>query len=409
MRARLLIIGIGVGIGCLAMAPGRAAAQQASASGAVGAGVFGTEAAASASLGLEVTGDAYAVGLGARLRWVAADGLRTEDWDEPSEWASVLRYLLYTRAPADGVRASAAVGALGGVDLGHGAVLRGYTTGLDVDHHRLGAQVHVEGARYGAEALVDDLVTPRVAAARAYWQRPARTHTFETGLSLAADFDAPAMAGATVLPMAVLDGRAELHTHDRRLVGALHTDLVAIGTLAAGVHLGLSGQAAVRDARLRAGVELQVGTERYIPGWIGPLYERDRRALGGPMSTQLDVARAGDLGRLGGTIEAGASHPGLGELELSYASRPGLPDLAVARVAAPYFRDVQGALWAALERAGSARVLALELRAALPRGLFMTVEAARLFREQDGALAPWWQATAALGASLGVGASTSPR
>ena len=393
-----------MGIACLATWPGRAAAQQASASGAVGAGVFGAEAAASASLGLEVTGDTYAMGVGGRLRWVAADGLRGEDWDEPSEWASVLRYLLYARAPAEGVRASAAVGALGGVDLGHGAVLRGYTTGLDVDHRRLGAQVHIASARYGAEALIDDLIAPRVAAARAYWQRPAQTHTFELGASLAADFAAPDMAGATALPMAVLDGRAELHTRDRRLVGAAHADLVAIGTLAAGVHLGLSGEVAVRGGRLRAGAEVQAGTDSYIPGWIGPLYERDRRALGAMDSTgtQLDVARAGGLGRVGGTFEAGASHPGLGEVELSYASRPGLPDLAVARVAAPYFRDVQGALWAALERKGRARVLALELRAALPRHLFMTVEAARLFREQDGVLAPWWQATASLGATLGL-------
>ncbi|HWN70764.1 MAG TPA: hypothetical protein VNM90_24150, partial [Haliangium sp.] len=126
----------------------------------------------------------------------------------------------------------------------------------------------------------------------------------------------------------------------------------------------------------------------------------------------LDRATAGGLGQVGSRIAAGGRHELLGEVELAYAQRPGLPDLVTARLAAPYFRALQGALWGALEMGetgetrGQARVLALELRTRLPRGLFVTAEAARLYRAADdmaappGAVAPWWLATLALGASI---------
>lgn len=434
VRARCLLLfaclGLGLGIG-LGIWPGQAMAQELRASGAAGAGVFGTRAAAAADLGIEVTGSDYAMSLGARLRWVSADGLRTEDWDEPSEWAALLRYLIYQRPPGqrppgdhgdhgDAIAVSAAAGALGNADLGHGALIRGYTTGLDLDHRRVGAQVRVAGARWQLEGLVDDLVAPRVAGVHVAWQRAGTRHALEAGLSVAADLSAPEHMGADaiVLPMAALESRARVHTADQRLAGAVHADLAAIGTVAGGLHLGASFEALLAGARVSARAELQLGMDGYVGGWVGPLYERDRgsRDQGIEPRTQLDMARAGGLGHVGSAFAAAAHHPALGELDLSYARRPGLPDLAVARVAAPHFRQVQGALWAAVEHGGRggnsdamaaapARVLALELRAALPRDMFVTVEAARLYRSQalaegEQGLTPWWLATASLGAVL---------
>lgn len=416
----------------LIAAPAPAGAQEASASGSLGGGVFGTDAAASADLGVDVAGERYALGLGGRLRWVAGEGVRARDWDEPSEWATLLRYLVYARSfaadperPGQDTRISAALGPLGNARLGHGALIQGYTTGLDVDHRRLGAQVRVDGARFGAEGLIDDVVAPRVAGARGYWQRHGPRQTLALGVSAAADFAAPRTIPAMdpqvdvpgrdtqILPMVALDGSAGLHysgdpADGWRVAGAAHAELAAISTVAAGLHLGLGLEAELGLTRLSAEGALAVGTDGYAQGWVGPLYERDRVQLGEApgAATQLDRARAGGFGRLGSTFALAGQHPGLGELELSYVQRPGVPDVMLARLAAPYFHAAQGALWAAVETRGGARAVAMELRIRLPRQLFATVETARLYRAAEdmsappGALAPWWLATVAVGATL---------
>lgn len=409
----------------LATAPVTVAAQEASASGALGAGMFGSAAAASAEVGVDVSGEQYALGLGGRLRWVADEGVRTRDWDEPSEWATLVRYLMYSReAAVDGVDIALAMGQLGNVRLGHGALIQGFTTGLDVDHRHLGAQLRVERGRFGIEGLLDDVIAPRVAGMRGYWQRRELHHELALGASTAADFAAPrtvmapgsgedvSMIEAGFLPMVALDGSVRLHdqsaTGEQRIAGTAHAELAAIAAVAAGLHLGVTIEGAVGATRLAASGSLIAGTDGYVPGWVGPLYERDRVQLGERpgAATQLDRARAGGLGHLGSRFALLGQHVGLGEIELAYAQRSGLPDLATARVAAPYFREVQGALWGAVEIRGQARVLALELRARLPRGLFVTMEAARLYRAAEemtappGALAPWWQATMSLGATL---------
>jgi hypothetical protein len=416
----------------LAAAPAVATAQEASASGALGAGMFGSEAAASAEVGVDVSGAQYALGLGGRLRWVADEGVRTRDWDEPSEWATFVRYLMYARATppgdVDGVGIVAAMGQLGNVRLGHGALIQGFTTGLDVDHRHLGAQLRVERGRFGVEGLLDDVIAPRVAGVRGYWQRRGLHHGLGLGMSTAADFTAPRTTTAPgspggdmsavetgFLPMVALDGSAGLYDQsangEHRIAGTAHAELAAIAAVAAGLHLGVTLDGVLGATRVAASGSLIVGTDGYVPGWVGPLYERDRVQLGETpgAASQLDRARAGGLGHLGSRFVLHGQHARLGEIELAYAQRSGLPDLMTARMAAPYFREVQGALWGAAEVRGQARVLALELRARLPRGLFVTVEAARLYRAVEqmtappGALAPWWQATMSLGAAMDFG------
>ncbi|HWN68149.1 MAG TPA: hypothetical protein VNM90_10960, partial [Haliangium sp.] len=270
--------------------PAATQAEEASASGSLGAGMFGGEAAASAELGMDVSGERYALGIGGRLRWVSDEGVRTRDWDEPSEWATLVRYLMYTRAPAgagDGVAVAAVMGQLGGVSLGHGALIQGYTTGLDVDHRGLGAQVRVAGGSLGFEGLIDDVIAPRVAGVRGSWKHEAQHHALAAGASAAADFTAPRTATAAgmpvpmiehaFLPMVALDGSFGLHHRspgysaghspdERRLAGTLHAELAAISTLAAGLHLGLTVDAELGRARLWGGGAVSVGTAGYVPG-----------------------------------------------------------------------------------------------------------------------------------------------
>lgn len=409
---------------CTLAVAGAVEAQESSASGALGAGVLGAQPATAVDLGFDVTGEHYTMGFGARLRWVMGDeqGFRTADWDERSEWALLLRYLSVRR---DGeVRVRAAAGELGGATLGHGTIISDYTSGLDVDHAHLGMQLRADSRRYAVEAVIDDLVAPRITGVRAARIVPrTATQRAELGISAIADLAAPAldgddaaMAAPMILPMAIIDGRYELGTPDRRRLGAVYADLVAIATVAAGAHLGLEGQLVAHGAHMKMRGELSLGTASYIPGWIGPLYEHDRRALGSPASPAapgmamapplpaLEVARSGGLGGLGGMIELAATHPDFGAVKLAYRARPGLTDQLVMRLSIPYFQRVQGAMWLAAELGDDARTWAggSELRAHIAPRFFATLEAAHIYRQQERSLVPVWWAMAAVGAVIGL-------
>lgn len=388
-------------------------AQTSSASAALGAGMFDSHAATTLDLGMDVASDVYAMGLGARLSWVMNQGFRAEEWDEPSEWSRLIRYLAYVREAAP-VRANVVAGELGSTSLGHGALVRGYTTGIELDHRGLGLDVRLESARFGAEAVVDDVVAPAIVGARGYWHALGPISAAQAGLSLAADLEAPvhegAMLDAAVLPMAAMDASAGLHTRDQRWSTMLHAELAAIATMALGLHAGLSNTATLgHGTKVSVRAEISLGTDRYVPGWMGPLYEIERMALarrtrmpGQDMSTQLDAARMGGMAGMGSLVELGARDPGLGEVNLLYARRPGLSDVWVGRITAPYVHSVQAGAWFATEIDGSAStwIVASELRAQLSTRLFVSAELARLYRHVDHVMVPTWIASAAVGAVL---------
>jgi hypothetical protein len=412
-------------LGALAAAgtPGAAAAQGVTASGSVGAGMFGDAPASTVEVGLDLAGRHHAVGLGAEARWLADGGFRGEDWDEASEWARLVRYAILrwpsrgddrdadgahpASRPADREPAfSAALGELGGVTLGHGSLIDGFAGGLDVDHGRVGAQVAAALGRCSAELLVDDVIAPRIAGARVAM----RSRRAVTGVSLAGDRDAPAMGGRETAGGIALDGELGAASGAGRARGALHADLVHLPAAgASGLHLGARGALRLTDPlRVGARVELRAGTDTYLPGWIGPLYERDRRELaaadGSMTGGQLDAARAGGVGGASGAGQLDIELAHLATASLGYAGRPGVSDLLTARLAAPHRSAAQAAFWAAAgvrDGGSEAMALAVELRVRLPGRLFVRGEAARLYRLIDGSYRPIWLAQIALGSVLG--------
>ncbi len=375
-------------------------------SGALGVGVFDAQPAAEMDLSADLSGRHYAIGFGARLRWLWDGGFRDKDWDERSEWANLLRYLTYVRNSDNEVRATFALGQLGGVQLGHGSVIDGYSTAIHLDHRRLGAELRVETQSYGLEGVIEAVVAPRVSGLRGYWYRSVGRARLDIGAATIVDWSAPAGELATgsmarerdILPIAVIDGQARIDTDDRRFSGAVYSDLVALATSAVGLHFGTWLGADIDQVRLRLRGELQVGSDRYVAAWMGPLYERDRQVFRA-MESQLSTARNGGLGGVGGVLEATAGHPAVGEMALSYRRRPGLGHSGWMRVSAPYFRDIQGALWVAAEmaRPDPAWVVASEVRALLPRQLFVSAELARLYRGDGVELERAWIASIALG------------
>jgi len=394
------VLSLGAALALLLCAPTGASAQEASAAGSLGIGMFGHDPATTVDVGLDVTGDDYAFGLGARLRWLGGSGVRAEDWDQLSEVARLIRYLHLDRD--EPVQFSLAMGELGGVALGHGTIIGGYASGLDVDHGHLGAQLRGVWRDLGFEAVIDDVVAPRIIGTRASY----RLGAARIGAQAAVDVSAPEMTPAmtldmsksSVVPIVGLDAEAGGVTDDDRLAGSLYADLIGELRTGAGLHLGAGGTVALGDSGARLGLraEGRLGTGGYIPVWIGPLYERTR-------GERLQRARAGGLGGAGGMVELSARADEVGTAAVSWATRPGLPDLVTAGLRAPYFRGVQAALWAAAELSGPDRAhgLSMEARVRLPRSMFAVLEGARLYRRRDAVFERIWIATASIGAVLG--------
>jgi len=392
------------------LAPAAAAeGQEVSGSGSLGAGIFGPQPATSAEVGVDLSGSGYALGLGARARFLAQDGFRSEDWDELSEQAGVIRYgtAAWSDGEPEGTALSAALGELGGISLGHGSIIDGYASGLDVDHGHLGAQARAQSGVASAELVLDDLVAPRIGGVRVAAEA---SDDVLLGASVAGDRAAPSMddPDGAVVASAALDGEVRA-TSEEGTRGALHADAVAIAGLAAGLHAGASGSAVVAgDVRLGARAELRAGTRHYLPGWIGPLYEIERRemtdARGGMTGGELDAAETGGLAGIGAAGALTVEVPAVASGEVGYSARRGVADVVTARALAPFHHHLQAGLWTAAAVRGGIEALALaaEARLRLPDRMFLRADAARLVREGDaGLLRPVWSIELALGASLG--------
>jgi hypothetical protein len=283
----------------------------------------------------------------------------------------------------------------------------GFAGGLDVDHGRVGAQVGASLGRFAGELVVDDVIAPRIAGARVAMRAAER---LVLGASAAGDGSAPSASGAATAGGFALDAELEAGDAGAPTRGALYADLVhLVEPGASGAHAGARGQLALtKDVLVGGRAELRAGSDRYMPGWIGPLYERDRRELrsadGSMMAGQLDAARAGGLGGLGSAAQLEVEAVDLASAALGYAARAGVSDLVTARLSAPYRRRVQAALWAAASLSGEAidaMAVAVELRVRLSGRMFLRGEAARLYREEEGTFRRVWLAQIAVGTVVG--------
>ncbi|MFT7621886.1 MAG: hypothetical protein ACI9WU_001051 [Myxococcota bacterium] len=95
-----------------------------------------------------------------------ADGVfREEDWDEPSDWTRVLRYVSWGQ-PNDPIYAR--LGVLAGTTLGHGTIVDRYYNVIDADHYQTGVQVHLDFDVAGGQTFLDNLLDPEIWAIRGY-------------------------------------------------------------------------------------------------------------------------------------------------------------------------------------------------------------------------------------------------
>lgn len=260
---------------------------------------------------------------------------RSRDWDEPGDYAKFLRHLQYGET-SDPVHAE--IGELGSIELGHGTIVNHYHNTVTPDHHRLGLAASWNEKPAGGSLLINDMLRPALVAARghvrpfeiadpsSWWTR------LGVGASLVSDLRAPVTlerdggntpvvgptrrpAVATQQPTAIggIDVEVEAYRDDEWTV-VPYTDLNHHFGLGSGLHSGLSATFSPSERFVfSTRLEYRMLGERYLPDYIGPLYEIDRYQLSGwgsllpapKLQIGADTGRGGGL-RHGGYAEATA-------------------------------------------------------------------------------------------------------
>lgn len=119
--------------------------------------------------GIDVREGGLALGLFGKLRLAMASEpealVHRRDYDEASDFVHLLRYFQYARRFGQ-LSVDVLAGELKGSTLGHGTLLRDYSNIGDGDHPHAGARLRLEHRRFAFEALLDNLIAPRVVGAR---------------------------------------------------------------------------------------------------------------------------------------------------------------------------------------------------------------------------------------------------
>ncbi|MBT8495139.1 MAG: hypothetical protein KJO07_18985, partial [Deltaproteobacteria bacterium] len=336
-----------------------------------------------------------------RLNLLVSGEVREQDWDQPGEWATLIRYARYRRpAASDEAQLAVAAGELSGVSLGFGALVDGYASGLDINHRHLGAHVRAYASRFGATAMIDDVVSPRLIAARAY-HRPWRQ--LYLGAQVVTDLSAPTMEGNEATVGAAGDVAWAFRSRGKPWWVESYAQLATWVGRGSGTHLGARGQTRFGLWTLAAHVDGQLGSRSYLAGAVDALYERTRYLLGDGLSL-VDRSDRGGLAGLGGVARASVARLGLGSIQLGGGHRSGLGARFDARVASAERARFQVAMTTAYQGVSgsdAAWMMASELRVRLPLRLYASAQAARLYRRTGDEIAPAWWLVATLGTVLG--------
>jgi len=216
--------------------------------------------------------------------------LREQDWDEPSDFARIVRIIEYDRSFEDGM-ISAMGGELNGVGVGHGSIVDHYYNSTDVDHYQGGLLLGGHWAGTGAQLMLENVVDPEIFAGRVFaapigwflegdWPR-----RLQFGWSFGLDAGVPSPSG--IVPgdnLFVTGWDVALTVLDLAVVEATpYFDMMVMdGEM--GIHLGA---ATAWTLSAKRGVLLHVQGEYrrlgadYHPAVMNPFYERNRRIYAG--------------------------------------------------------------------------------------------------------------------------------
>ena len=225
--------------------------------------------------------------------------LRARDWDEISDFARLVPLLQYGTVDDPYMLR---VGDLSAVSLGHGSIVRGYSSSPVIDHYHGGLYGRIDLGYVGTEILVNDVFAPTLLAGRAYGRPlsvlktlPGFLRRLSLGLTLAVDFQAPTQVAvgefggiavdATRTPIVLSTESPVLFGADLELPWAVTDDfdVVTYGDLnladgdALGVHAGLWVNIRFNPlVTWRTRLELRSFEGGYVPGYLSSFYEIER-------------------------------------------------------------------------------------------------------------------------------------
>ncbi len=251
-------------------------------SASVGVGLLGGDPITALQAGLDLREGRFALGLAADLRIKVADlggpgsvGLRTRDWDEPSDYAHVIRYLSYWRED-EPLSFGVALGEAVDETLGHGTLMGHYVSLADLDSPHTGAHFLLAHRFLDLELLAGDFVHPNLLAGRLAL-RPIPSHR-PLSISVEGLLDLRAPGTQQGAPGLVLVLEERIQTGRLTLVPWLDLAWESLG----GMGLALGGRTDLRLGRWSLGVggafRLSVGAFAF--DYADSLYDVQRSQFG---------------------------------------------------------------------------------------------------------------------------------
>ncbi|MCX7944076.1 MAG: hypothetical protein N2746_06165 [Deltaproteobacteria bacterium] len=147
--------------------------------------------------------------------------LRDKDWDEPSDFTKIIRFIKYGRKDD---RLYINVTTLSSSTLGHGTIMRRYVPNVDIDHKKLGLQFDVNHNYLGFQSTISDFFGPPVFGIMPFvrplapFSNNLLASSLSIGLTFAADTDAPVTLKRINLPnykFSFPNGKPYINRHNR--------------------------------------------------------------------------------------------------------------------------------------------------------------------------------------------------
>jgi hypothetical protein len=248
----------------------------------------------------EVAFGSIGIGLDLNLEFDSSGSLRKENFNEFSDYLSIIRYIRYGKETD---QLYFKLGALDYVTLGHGSIINNYNNSPSFDSRHAGLQLNVNAPEWGLQSIYGTFGQASVAGLRSF-VRPLRftsladiplLNELEVGVTYSADFNdhatvvkrdsCPSCSGAVAKlgyfgagTLSILGADIGMPVVRGDFAGAeLYADFTKIidfgGGVAVGVIVHIDG---IPLVNFRGRLERRFNGERYIPGYFGPLYEIER-------------------------------------------------------------------------------------------------------------------------------------
>ncbi len=237
------------------------------------------------------------VGLDLNLEFDATGKLRTENFNETSDYLAIIRYIRYG-LKNDPVYVQ--LGALNSYTLGHGGIMYKYNNSPSVDNKKIGAVLDLNFDKWGLESILADFSQGSVLGARGYFKPLQFTamnslpiiSNLEVGVSFAGDMHSKAgvesgtINSTTKAFTAIIDdGSMSIYGLDLGLPiwknsiidVQLYLDYAKIANFGDGVSTGLllnlNGMG-LFSASVK--FERRWNSSEYMPSYFGSMYEIER-------------------------------------------------------------------------------------------------------------------------------------